>query len=352
MKKILGFFIFFLFICSLFFKCSYSQHEFDVLRDRPRWEDLVSRGKVYIDTGFYDRAINYYQKLTLLFSDVPVVQYCLGYAYYKNEDYEDARKIFERTVKIEPDFAEAYFYLAVIAYRNGEKAKSLEHLNRVTAIDRTFQSAYFNRGVTYLDLKEYLSAIRDFAFALYLDPASKKSFEGLARAYAEMEGRSLEHTWPYNQDNDVFTQRFDFEKEPKFNGNVKITAIGSEDSEIIEPAIDGIYEVDLQGGKYTKIDINFSEPIDLRKKRIKFLMKGITSGEKIILKIKDDFTCVTPQLSLGEILKDWKIFSIDPQKEAYMHIDISKIKRLSLEFHNGRDKSIGRKFFLKELGLY
>jgi len=51
----------------------------------------------------------------------------IGYAHYKNESYEEAKRYLFRAIEIDPDFIEAHWYLGKVLRKIGEKGSAIKH---------------------------------------------------------------------------------------------------------------------------------------------------------------------------------------------------------------------------------
>ncbi len=62
----------------------------------------------------------------------------------------------------------------------------IELLNKAIELDPNYVKAYNNRGVSYLNLKQYARAIQDFDKAIELDPAHASSYNNRGNSYSRL----------------------------------------------------------------------------------------------------------------------------------------------------------------------
>lgn len=74
-------------------------------------------------------------------------------------------RLYRQTLDFESDFYLAWFNLALVKAEKGEFEEAIEAYSKVIKINDQFAEAYFNRGVTYLYLKNNKKACNDFSKA-------------------------------------------------------------------------------------------------------------------------------------------------------------------------------------------
>jgi len=71
-----------------------------------------------------DRLNSFFSKVI---SDSVHLLAAIGYAHYKNESYEEAKRYLFRAIEIDPDFIEAHWYLGKVLRKIGEKGSAIKH---------------------------------------------------------------------------------------------------------------------------------------------------------------------------------------------------------------------------------
>jgi len=140
-------------------------------------EELEKRGdelraeKAYLDAAdYYAAIIRKSGGSASLFNKVGICQ-------LQMRRYSEARKILERAVKKDPQFADALNNLGVVYYELGIEHRSsrdfgraIRMYDRAIAINDDAASYYNNRGAAYFARKDYDRGAHDYALALQYDP--------------------------------------------------------------------------------------------------------------------------------------------------------------------------------------
>ncbi|MFP4056885.1 MAG: DNA-directed RNA polymerase subunit alpha C-terminal domain-containing protein [Candidatus Brocadiia bacterium] len=179
-------------------------------------------GRCYLETGFYDRAAEAFQRaqrgkaavergaalghaeavagggkpdaaLTELRSiaksrkDDPDVHYLMGYCYDQVGRYEDAIEEYEKALEAEPDHNPAAFRLAYDHALRGEQDTALEHYQALASRPATYINALINLGVLHEDRREFHKAIECYRRVLRADPNHPRARMYLKDAHASLD---------------------------------------------------------------------------------------------------------------------------------------------------------------------
>ena len=148
-------------------------------------DDLRSR-KQYID------AIDYYR--AALTKDPQNAALCnkLGIAELMLQRFKEAGKNFERAIKANHSFPEAYNNLGVIDYERKKYRSSVKQYKKALAIEPDSASFYSNLGAAYFARKEFEHATEAYAKAVQIDPAifERTSHSGISAQMASPEDRA------------------------------------------------------------------------------------------------------------------------------------------------------------------
>lgn len=146
---------------------------------------------VYLDQGRYDKALELSKKYAHL---TETKGYPLGYyaymsrgkCYYYLKEYNKAITDFKRVIDDydSPYEAVAYRYLGMAYSEKGDEAQAKGCFEKAIElctqqIDKgsiTIPGAYYERGLTYMELKEYNKAISDFKKVIELKPMSDREY--------------------------------------------------------------------------------------------------------------------------------------------------------------------------------
>src|SRR5258708_31079316 len=97
-------------------------------------------------------------------------------------EIEPAIGQFEAAIRIEPDFAGAWFNLGALLQRKGEPEAAIEHLNRVLTLQPGHAGAYNALGLIHEQQGEAVKAIAEFRIALAAQPKDPDVRHNLAIA--------------------------------------------------------------------------------------------------------------------------------------------------------------------------
>jgi len=154
---------------------------------------LDEAGSVADDLGFYDKAIDYYEKSLVIYKNKdgeehPNVATCynnLGSVYIKTGEYDKAIEYYNKSLVIDrKSFGEEHSYIATgynnlgLAYNNkGEYNKAIEFYQKALVIDKKLfgeeypdiAARYNNLGLAYYNKEECDKAIEFYNKALTID---------------------------------------------------------------------------------------------------------------------------------------------------------------------------------------
>lgn len=118
----------------------------------------------------------------------------LAYLYTFQKQYEKGIAEAERTVEINPNFADGYCHAARILHYVGRNRESIELYKKAMRLNPYPPSFYFYQmGYCYFMTDQYEEAIVKFNEAIKLQPDNLPAFIGLAAVYG-MSGRNEEST--------------------------------------------------------------------------------------------------------------------------------------------------------------
>jgi tetratricopeptide (TPR) repeat protein len=129
-----------------------------------------SRAAAFEARGFYERAIQDYDKAIELYPKYARAFNKRGYAYWATLKYDRAIQDFDQAILLEPKLALAYNNRGA-AYRDkGQTDRAIEDFDKAIALLPKFAEAFGNRGICYQAKKEYDRAITDYNQSIKLDP--------------------------------------------------------------------------------------------------------------------------------------------------------------------------------------
>ncbi|HVP43653.1 MAG TPA: tetratricopeptide repeat protein [Terriglobales bacterium] len=133
-------------------------------------EQLEARGDELRVQRFYGDAIDYYLEALTKRPKEAMLWNKIGLAELRLSRYEEAKKHFEKAVKIDRNFPDAVGNLGATHYLLKEYSKAIKLCRKAIKMRTDVASFHNNLANAYFSRKEYDNAVREFARALELDP--------------------------------------------------------------------------------------------------------------------------------------------------------------------------------------
>jgi len=126
--------------------------------------DELQSDKNYLDAiDYYQAALDKDRTNVVLLNKVGMAQLLL-------RRYKEARKTFDRAIKLDKNYANAYANLAVVYYQEGSYSKSIRYYDKAIQLDDKQAVFFNNRAASEFAKKQYEKATIDYNKALQLDP--------------------------------------------------------------------------------------------------------------------------------------------------------------------------------------
>lgn len=125
------------------------------------------RGDIYMARKMYREAVEMYGKMP---EDSHVAWNKKGIAYHQLGQMGLARKSYERSVKLNPKYAEAINNLGTVAYAQKNYRRATNQYRKALVITPESASIHSNLGTALFARKKYEEAIVEYQKALELDP--------------------------------------------------------------------------------------------------------------------------------------------------------------------------------------
>jgi|GEM_PF-5007056 len=110
-----------------------------------------------------------------------------GYHMLESADYNEAIKIFEEVIEINPRYAVAYNNLGASYYRLKKYDKAIEAFKKAISLKENYIKAYINLATSYFWKGKYISAYRYYLKAKRIDKGYVESRLDLGDAKAQVE---------------------------------------------------------------------------------------------------------------------------------------------------------------------
>ncbi len=191
------------------------------------------RGDIYMARKMYREAIEVYKPLAQSNS---ILANKTGIAYHQMLDLPNAKKYYEKAIKIDPRYSEAINNLGTIYYTVKSYRRAVEQYKRALRYNPKSASFFANLGTAYFARKQYKEATEAYEHAVSLDPEvferhtsgvgttlQERSVEErakfhyyLAKTYAKKGSLDLAMQYIRKALEEGFKEREKFVKEPEF----------------------------------------------------------------------------------------------------------------------------------------
>ncbi len=108
-------------------------------------------------------AIELLEQVSISVPDLGNVFTNLGLAYFKQKDYENAERAFQRAIESDSNDAIAYNHLGIIKRLQGQFDSARQTYQKAIQIDNKYASAYLNLGILYdIYLQDLEQALKQY----------------------------------------------------------------------------------------------------------------------------------------------------------------------------------------------
>lgn len=190
------------------------------------------RGDIMMARKLYKDAIDFYKRGS---NKSPIMANKVGIAYHQMGDIENAKKYYERAIKLDRKYSEAYNNLGTVQYAHKSYGSAVKNYQKALQLTPNAASVWSNLGTAFFAQKKYDDAVRSYQYAMQLDPdvfdrrgsngvlLQERSVEEkalyyytLAKSYAQR--GDVEHTLRYMRFalENGFKERERFTQDPSF----------------------------------------------------------------------------------------------------------------------------------------
>lgn len=159
-------------------------------------EDLEERGDELRAEKAYLDALDYYQaalkKLPKKGIPAAMVHNKAGITQFQMARFEEAKKSYERSIKLDKTHANAYNNLAVVHYRNKKYGRAIKYYKKAIGLQPGAASFHNNLACAYFAKKDFNKAVPEYQLALQLDPDvfERRSATGIVAQLSSPEDRA------------------------------------------------------------------------------------------------------------------------------------------------------------------
>jgi tetratricopeptide (TPR) repeat protein len=160
----------------------------------PREKDEL-QARIFMAKKQYPDAMEVYAKLSQEYPKDPSYQNYLGIAQLQDGKLEEARKSFDRAIKIDRRFSDAYNNMGATYFAEKKYRNAISQYQHSLSLKPDVASVYTNIGYAYFAEKQMPKAMEAFHRALEIDP---HVFEETGRAGSILSYRSVSDRGLFN----------------------------------------------------------------------------------------------------------------------------------------------------------
>lgn len=132
--------------------------------DLEQQADKLRADKLYLDAlDYYRAAVNKSPNDARLLNKIGITELMM-------QRYKDARKSFERAIRADRQYPDAYNNLGVIFYEGKRFGAAVKTYQKAIALDNTSASFFSNLGAAYFSKREFDAAVAAYQHAMEIDP--------------------------------------------------------------------------------------------------------------------------------------------------------------------------------------
>ena len=143
------------------------------------------------DNGQYETVIKQGLTIKNRFKNPFWVYNLLGLSYLKNNEIKLAINIFNKLIKINPNYFEAYNNLGVCYFKIKENNLALLNFQKALKINKNYYTAYVNIGNIFKDQKKFESSLEYYMKAIKINSNCFEAFNNLGSLYQENDMNKL-----------------------------------------------------------------------------------------------------------------------------------------------------------------
>ncbi|MFZ0318626.1 MAG: tetratricopeptide repeat protein [Candidatus Sulfotelmatobacter sp.] len=126
--------------------------------------DRLRSDKLFLDAlDYYRAALNRKGDQARLLNKIGITELMM-------QRYKEARRSFERAIRSDRQYADAYNNLGVIFYESKKYGAAVKQYEKAIEVDNTSASFFNNLGAAYFSKRAFDSAVAAYEHALELDP--------------------------------------------------------------------------------------------------------------------------------------------------------------------------------------
>jgi len=146
-------------------------------------EGLYFTGLVYLWIEDYEKALSYFEKAVKKNPRYADAYFEIGYCNGQLGRYTEEIEAYKQAIRIKPDYAEAHFGLGAVYGQLGRYTEEIEANKQAIRIKPDYAEAHLNLGWVYGQLGRYTEAIEAYKQAIRIKPDYAKAHLNLGATY-------------------------------------------------------------------------------------------------------------------------------------------------------------------------
>lgn len=149
------------------------------------------KGDIFMARKMYRDAVDAYREG----GDTPVLYNKIGIAYHQMLDLSNAKKWYEKSIRLDKKYPEAINNLGTVHYAQKSYRRAIGYYRRALRLTPDSASIHSNLGTAYFARKKYKEASQEYETALKLDPEvfEHRSTQGVLLQERSVEERAKFH---------------------------------------------------------------------------------------------------------------------------------------------------------------
>jgi tetratricopeptide (TPR) repeat protein len=148
-------------------------------------KDSLNKGLILFLAGDKDRAYDILKNIIEVDPDMSTARYLLGYCYYSEHKYAEARAELQTAVSLEPSNWKAYKLLGDIYFEVGEYEMAIDYYKKALWLSKDNAVLNNDLGLAFMRLGRYSEATQYLEESLRLSPESLDIRYNLANTYRD-----------------------------------------------------------------------------------------------------------------------------------------------------------------------
>lgn len=146
---------------------------------------LVNLGTILLYRNRCEESVEYLERARRLSPNLAVPYYLAAISYYRLDRMDEARRLFARTIELDPANAESFFYLANIEGLREEHDRALKHYAAAIKLKPAIADAHYNMARIFAEAKKIPDAARAYDRAIHYGAEPDPEFEDYLRNHPD-----------------------------------------------------------------------------------------------------------------------------------------------------------------------